>query len=69
MQQIFDFVRHRNVNDCGSISRLSCALERFTTLDQLSTRIKQLIEELTPEQVVSVTSYDFILEALFYTAL
>ncbi len=43
--------------------------EHFTSLTQLRQRLNQILEELTPEQVASLTSYDFILEALFYAAL
>lgn len=42
--------------------------ENFATLPQLQTRLQQLLSELTAEQVASLTSYDFILEALFYAA-
>ncbi len=43
--------------------------EHFATLAQLRDRLKGLLAELLPEQVASLTSYDFILEALFYAAL
>lgn len=43
--------------------------ERFTTLKQLRERLNQILAALTSEQVASLTSYDFILEALFYAAL
>ena len=42
--------------------------EVFTTLDQLRERLKQVIEKITPEQISSLSSYKFILEALFYAA-
>ena len=42
--------------------------ELFASLQNLRDRIQQLFEQLTFEQVISVSSYNFILEALFYTA-
>ena len=36
----------------------------FKTLTQLQTKVDQLLAELTPEIVASVTGYPFILEAL-----
>ncbi len=42
--------------------------EHFADLNQLRSRLQQLFEELSPQQVASLTSYDFILEALFYAA-
>lgn len=43
--------------------------ENFINLEQLRARLQQLFAVLTPDQVASLTSYDFILEALFYAAL
>lgn len=43
--------------------------ENFASLTVLKARIQQLFDELMPEQIISLTSYDFILEALFYAAL
>ncbi len=43
--------------------------ENFATLAHLRSRLQQLFAELTAQQVASLTSYDFILEALFYAAL
>lgn len=43
--------------------------ENFASLTVLKARIQQLLDELMPEQIISLTSYDFILEALFYAAL
>lgn len=43
--------------------------EHLTTLEQLRQRLKQMLDALLPEQVASLTSYDFILEALFDAAL
>ncbi|NMG21744.1 hypothetical protein DP116_20765 [Brasilonema bromeliae SPC951] len=42
--------------------------ELFSSLQDLRTRIQQLFEQLTFEQVISISSYNFILEALFYAA-
>lgn len=43
--------------------------ENFATLPQLRERLQHELKALTAEQVTSLTSYDFILEALFYAAL
>lgn len=43
--------------------------ENFTTLKQLRERLQQVLNQLTSEQVASLTCYDFILEALFYATL
>jgi len=42
--------------------------EIFSSLQDLRTRLQQLFEQLTFEQVMSISSYNFILEALFYAA-
>ena len=42
--------------------------ELFSSLQALRDRIQELFEQLTIEQVMSVSSYNFILEALFYAA-
>ncbi|MEH1892610.1 MAG: IS630 family transposase [Nostoc sp.] len=42
--------------------------ELFSCLQNLRDRIQQLFDQLTFEQVMSVSSYNFILEALFYAA-
>jgi transposase len=42
--------------------------ERFASLEQLRERLKQVLEQLTAERIMSLSSYDFILEALFYAA-
>jgi hypothetical protein len=42
--------------------------EVFTTLEQLRERLKQVLEKITPEQISLLSSYKFILEALFYAA-
>lgn len=41
----------------------------FPSLQALRERIQDLFDQLTLEQVMSVASYNFILEALFYAAL
>lgn len=40
----------------------------FNTLDELRDRLHEVTSNLTRERVISLTSYDFILEALFYAA-
>jgi transposase len=42
--------------------------ENFANLEALKARIQQLLDAVLSEQVASLTSYDFILEALFYAA-
>ena len=42
--------------------------EVFTTLQELRERLQQVLEKITPEQICSLSSYNFILEALFYAA-
>ena len=42
--------------------------EVFETLVHLRTRLNQVLEQITPEQIISLSSYNFILEALFYAA-
>ena len=42
--------------------------ENFATLADLRVRLTQVFKSLTTEQVASLTSYPFILEALFYAA-
>lgn len=41
----------------------------FSSLDALRKAIEMRVEELTAEQVISMASYEFIWEALFYAAL
>jgi transposase len=36
----------------------------FKTLEQLQAKVDQLLSELTPEVIASVTGYSFILDAL-----
>ncbi|MBD2451260.1 transposase [Nostoc sp. FACHB-152] len=40
----------------------------FSSLQTLRERIQEIFDQLTFEQVISVSSYNFILEALFYAA-
>ncbi len=40
--------------------------ELFSSLQNLRERIQEIFGQLTFEQVISVSSYNFILEALFY---
>ncbi len=60
--------------ELNSIERLwqflkkSLKNELFSSLQNLRDRIQQLFAQLTFEQVMSVSSYNFILEALFYAA-
>src|SRR6476469_4775991 len=42
--------------------------EVFLTLDQLRERLNQVLALITPEQIISLSSYNFILESLFYAA-
>lgn len=43
--------------------------EAWTSLEQLRTVVRQCLNSLTSAQIASLTSYDFILEALFCAAL
>lgn len=36
----------------------------FKTLDQLQAKVDQLLAQLTPEAIASITGYSFILDAL-----
>ncbi len=40
----------------------------FNTLEELRDRLNHLLSTITSERVISLTSYDLILEALFYAA-
>lgn len=42
--------------------------ENCNTLAQLRQKLRSLLAESTPEQIASLTAYDFILEALFSAA-
>lgn len=43
--------------------------QTFATLDQLRQRLTQVLHQLTPQRIISLSSYAFILEALFCAAL
>jgi hypothetical protein len=42
--------------------------EVFTTLEQLRDRLQKVLDQITSEQICCLSSYNFILEALFYAA-
>lgn len=42
--------------------------ERFATIEVLRARIAQVMAQITLERIISLSSYDFILEALFCAA-
>ena len=42
--------------------------ENCQTLTQLRQKLADVLEAITPEEIASLTSYDFILEALFSAA-
>ncbi|NRB09814.1 MAG: transposase [Richelia sp.] len=42
--------------------------ELFSSVQDLRERIQKLFEQLTFEHVISISSYNFILEAVFYLA-
>lgn len=42
--------------------------ENFATLEALRKRVQQVLEQITPERIISLSSYDFLLEALFCAA-
>ena len=42
--------------------------ENCPNLTQLRQKLTQVLETITPETIASLTSYDFILEALFSLA-
>ena len=39
--------------------------EHFATIDELRKRVQQVLKAITPERIISLSSYDFLLEALF----
>ncbi|MDZ8240470.1 MAG: transposase [Nostoc sp. ChiQUE01a] len=43
--------------------------ENCKTVTQLQHKLTDVLKEITPEMIASLTSYDFILEALFSAAL
>ncbi|MGI2908758.1 hypothetical protein AABK37_40845, partial [Hassallia sp. VBCCA 56010] len=42
--------------------------QNYQTLAQLRQKLAEVLETITPEVIISLTSYDFILEALFSAA-
>ncbi|MBD2534256.1 hypothetical protein H6G97_33940 [Nostoc flagelliforme FACHB-838] len=60
--------------ELNPIERLWQALKKplknqlFSSLQALRERIQEIFDQLTFEEVISVSSYNFILEALFYAA-
>lgn len=42
--------------------------ERFVTIEGLRRRVQQELEQIKPERIISLSSYDFLLEALFCAA-
>lgn len=42
--------------------------ENYSTLAQIRQKLTDVLKEVAPEQIISITSYDFILEALFSAA-
>jgi hypothetical protein len=52
----------------GSFSKVNFKLENCKTLTQLRQKLAEVLETITPEVIASLTSYDFILEALFSAA-
>ncbi|MBW4593425.1 MAG: hypothetical protein KME46_11010 [Brasilonema angustatum HA4187-MV1] len=64
-RRVWEFIKHHLTG------------EVFTTLQQLRDtrrvsplgyRLRQVLEKITREQICSLSSYNFILEALFYAA-
>lgn len=41
---------------------------RFVTIEALRERVQQELKEIKPERIISLSSYDFLLEALFCAA-
>lgn len=42
--------------------------EDFVTLEQLRARLTHILAQITPERIISLSSYDFLLSALFCAA-
>jgi transposase len=42
--------------------------ETFASLDALATRLQSILDSMTKQETMSLSGYDFILEALFYAA-
>ncbi|MEH2107450.1 transposase [Nostoc sp.] len=56
IERVWEFIKHQLTG------------EVFTTLQQLRDRLQQVLEKITKQQICSLSSYNFILEALFYAA-
>lgn len=56
IERVWEFIKQQ----------LQC--EVFITLEQLRDRLQQVLAKITPERICSLSSYNFILEALFYAA-
>ncbi len=52
----------------GAFLKSKLQWENCQTLAQLRQKLADVLEAITPEQIASLTSYDFILEALFSAA-
>ena len=53
----------------GQLLKSKLQWENYSCLTQLRQKLTQVLEIITPEMIASLTSYDFILEALFGAAL
>lgn len=42
--------------------------KRFDKIEDLRRHVQQILKDITPERIMSLSSYNFILEALFYAA-
>jgi hypothetical protein len=56
IERVWQFIKAKLKGEC------------FATLEQLRTRLAQVLQQLTAERIISLSSYDFILEALFCAA-
>jgi transposase len=73
-ESIIPLLQPAHSPELNSIERFWQVLKRslkhqtFASLQALRERVQELFDQLTVEQVMSVSSYNFILEALFYVA-
>jgi hypothetical protein len=73
-ENIIPFVQPAHSPELNPIERFWQLLKQplknqlFPSLQALRERVQELFDQLTVEQVMSVASYNFILEALFYVA-